>query len=63
MLKSMNLWLPQELKVRLKVYAAQQGKSASAVAAEAIADYLAFREPPEPTPPVAINSKKRGRAA
>ena len=61
--ENLMLRIPPALKLRLKIYAMQHGKSASAIAAEAIEDYLAFREPPEPTPPVALNGKKKGVVA
>jgi len=63
--RQIHIYLPNELAIRLKVYAVQHGKSASAIAAEAIEDYLAFREPPEPTPTVVSSldgKKKRGAA-
>jgi predicted transcriptional regulator len=61
--ENLMLRIRPDLKLRLKIYAMQHGKSASAIAAEAIEDYLAFREQPEPTPPVVLNGKKKGGAA
>ena len=63
--RQIHIYLPNELAIRLKIRAVQQGKSASAIAAEAIEEYLAFSEPPEPTPPVvsSVNGKKKGVAA
>jgi predicted DNA-binding protein len=46
MLVNLMARIPHELKLRLKLYAVKQGKSASAVITEAIRAYLDARELP-----------------
>jgi len=61
--RQIHIYLPDGLAIRLKIYAIHQGKSLSSIAAEAIEAYLNYHESPEPTPPVASISKKKGVAA
>jgi len=59
--RQVHVYLPDELAIRLKIYAVQQSTSASAVVAEAIELYLNAKENQPETPAPVVVAKRRSK--